>query len=214
VIKNGVFFVSVVNHNQVKSSTWDPHSYRPNNIGACLADYATISRVKGSSDRYPAPFSPLEYRHIPKGKYLTFMLDFHQTQVYQRLPRVGEQKLLIGTMRAYLRNILVTPRAEWIGFESPLYFPVKSEFVSVIPKDECVYFWWAYLQSSSFLKTLPLGSGGTRPRLHENALLETPVSVPSLEIRRTVHDDLIDFAELEWYGYMKRKRIIDSYDLS
>ena len=104
--------------------------------------------------------------------------------------------MLFGTMRAYLGNVVVTPQAKWIGEESTFVFAVKSEFLQIIPKDGLVYFWWAYLQSQSFLHSLPIGSGGTRPRLHSSGLAQTPVEVPSKDVREKIHTELYDFAPI------------------
>jgi hypothetical protein len=237
--KKGAFFISIVEHAQFTPSVWDPYLYRANGLGKSLGDYVAVTKPRRDQDAvsYPSPFRPIEYRHIPKGKYLTFVLEFCQDNSYPRgtmlgqqllfdtmrdcyrdnlrskYPMVGERQLLFGTMRAYLGNVLVTPEAKWLNCRSPLFFPVKSEFVCVAPKDNCTYFWWAYLQSQDLLAGLPLGSGGTRPRLHEEALLQTPVKVPELETRLVTHEKLRECAEREWEEYIRRMQIINSVNL-
>ena len=59
-----------------------------------------------------------------------------------------------------------------------------------MPRDELVYFWWAYLRAANFLAALPAGGGGTRPRLQADVLAATAVNVPDLEKRATVHNQL------------------------
>lgn len=122
---------------------------------------------------------------------------------------VGEGALLLGTMRAYLGNVVVTPLAEWIGEASPLVFAVKSEFVQIVPKDGLVYFWWAYLQSQSFLHSLPIGTGGTRPRLQGDALAQTPVEVPNRDIREKINGEFHDFAAILWSQYITTERLLE-----
>ena len=141
------------------------------------------------------------------------MMESLRNLCNSKYPMVGEQELLFGTMRAYLGNVLVTPKAEWIGCRGPLFFPVKSEFVCVEPDDNCVYFWWAFLRSSDLLSNLPLGSGGTRPRLRRESFLQTPVKVPGLETRRAIHERLKECAEREWKEYVTRMQIMDSLNL-
>lgn len=211
--KNGVFFISIVK--KYIPSIWDPSYYRANGQHSCLGDYVTVTKIssKHIDIKYSSLFDPIEYRHIPSGKYMTFMLEYRQDGANIKYPMIGEQQILMGTMRAYLGNILVTPMAEWIGCKSPLFFPVKSEFVTIITKDDCAYFWWAYLRSPNFLSNLPQGSGGTRPRMHEDALLQTPVSVPDVEIRKAAQERLKECAEHEWRGYIKRINIIKSMNL-
>ncbi|HKP11020.1 MAG TPA: hypothetical protein VJZ91_02880, partial [Blastocatellia bacterium] len=120
-----------------------------------------------------------------------------------------EHELLLGTMRAYLGNIIVTPRAAWLGRKGPLSFAVKSEFVRVAPRDGLVYFWWAYLRSAAFLARLPAGSGGTRPRLQPDALAAACVNVPELEKRAAIHARLAECAAREWRETLRRRAVLD-----
>jgi restriction endonuclease S subunit len=113
-------------------------------------------------------------------------------------------------MRAYLGNVLVTPRASWIGEKPPVVYAVKSEFLQIIPKDGFVYFWWAYLQSQSFLHSLPIGTGGTRPRLNQSSLAQTPIEVPLREVRERIHKQIESFAERFWAEYVRTERLIES----
>ena len=127
----------------------------------------------------------------------------------ESVPELREGVLLFGTMRAYIGNVVVTPVADWIGERSPFVFAVKSEFVQVVPKDGLVYFWWAYLQSQPFLHSLPLGTGGTRPRLHASALAQTPVAVPTRDVRERLHAQLQDFAVSLWSQYVATERLLE-----
>ncbi|MBI3979553.1 MAG: hypothetical protein HY331_15325 [Chloroflexi bacterium] len=212
--KNGTFFVSVVESSQIAPSVWDPYHYRYDAARETLSQYAVVMKLGSGYEilLYRSLFHPIEYRHIPGGRYLSFFLEPSLGAQQAAYPTIGEQQLLFGTMRAYLGNVVVTPKAEWIGLEGPLFLPVKSEFVRVAPHDNCTYFWWAYLQSEAFLRNLPLGSGGTRPRLHKEALLRTPVRVPELERRRAIHDQLLECAEWEWKVYHARTRVLSSVD--
>jgi len=151
----------------------------------------------------PVRFEPIEYRDVPGGAYLSFVLRRKEQIAASGFPTVGERNLLFGTMRAYLGNVIVTPRAEWISETSPLRFQVKSEFVLVTPHDDLTYFWLAYLRSNHFLSHLPLGHGGTRPRLQPKALAETPVAVPEIHVRRQINNELERLAKSEWLTYFK-----------
>lgn len=197
--KNGKTFISVVSADGFISSVWDPSVYRRNGQSHTLSHFVTIQKVRVSSvSLHSLPFRPIEYRDIPRGDYLSFMLEPPFSQPSSNLPVVGTGELLFGTMRAYLGNIIVTPLAGWVNQKSPLYFQVKSEFVVVSPRDELPYFWLAYMRSKHFLENLPLGSGGTRPRLQPKTLGQTPIKVPALSIRKEIHDKLQNLAKSEW----------------
>jgi hypothetical protein len=151
----------------------------------------------------------LEYRHIARGHVPAFTLEPLGGGLQTSFPDVGEGVLLFGTMRAYLGNVVVTPLADWIGERSPFIFAVKSEFVQIVPKDGLVYFWWAYLQAESFLHSLPLGTGGTRPRLHASALAQTPIEVPTRDVRERLHAQLQGFAASLWSQYVATERLLE-----
>ena len=160
--------------------------------------------------RHAFKFAPLEYRHIGRGHLPAFTLESSGGGLQTTCHGVGEGALLFGTMRAYLGNVVVTPRADWIGEQSPFVFAVKSEFVQVVPKDGLVYFWWAYLQSQSFLHSLPIGTGGTRPRLHASLLSQTPVEVPTKGVRERLHTQIEAFAASLWSHYMTTERLLEN----
>jgi hypothetical protein len=207
--KNGLFFARTVKRESFVSSVWDPYFYRQNGLKKKLQDYADVTKPLSNRELESLLFGPIEYRHIPRGDYLTFRIEprsNHDT----RWPSVGEQQLLFGTMRAYLGNVVATPKAEWLGLNPPLFFGVKSEFLQITPKDSYLYFWWAYLRSSAFLRNLPLGGGGTRPRLHKDGLLATPVSVPDADKRKSIHQKLEDYAEREWKESIGKAEILRS----
>src|SRR5262249_29881745 len=142
------------------------------------------------------PFRPIEYRDILGGECLSFTLEKGEDSNSQLV--VEENTLLFGTMRAYLGNIIITPLAEWINQKAPLYFSVKSEFFAVYPFDELHYFWLVYFRSKKFTESLPVGSGGTRPRLTIDAFGQTPVDVPDLEKRKHIHEQIRQLARVEW----------------
>jgi hypothetical protein len=202
--KNGKYFFSLVAKPDYIQSVWDPHVYRRNGSKRALSEFATVSKppIKRILGEHTA-FQPIEYRDIPEGDYLSFALKTQPRHSKSALPVVGENALLFGTMRAYLGNIIVTPMAQWIDENSPIHFPVKSEFVLVTPNDDLPYFWLAYFRSQHFLNNLPLGSGGTRPRLSPESLAQTPVSVPPLTTRASIHNRLKELAISEWRNYRK-----------
>lgn len=197
--KNGAFFAAIVRGDQFISSVWDPYVYRRDTARQALSHFVTIRKPTAATHlNHPTRYRPIEYRDIPHGDYLSFSLEPADGSKEKNLPMVGESALLFGTMRAYLGNALVTPAAQWIGQQSPINFEIKSEFVAVCPHDDLVYFWLAYLRSKQFLENLPLGSGGTRPRLQPSALERTPVTLPSLSDRQRIHCELQTLAQTEW----------------
>jgi hypothetical protein len=195
----GKIFISAVGPGDFIPTVWDPAAYRRDGRRHTLSDFAAIRRVSSASVE-PArlPFGPLEYRDLPHGYYLSFALRPRDGRVWRSRPVVGEGELLFGTMRAYLGNVVVTPLAEWLAQKPPIYFHVKSEFVVVVPRDGLPYFWLAYLRSQDFLDNLPLGSGGTRPRLQTNTLGRMPVKVLPLKARKAMHEELKALARKEW----------------
>lgn len=173
-----------------------------------LGDYASVARV--SKDKTSLPLhQAIEYRDIPKGNYLTFNLENLLSREKSKYPTVGEGDLLFGTMRAYLGNVLVTPKSKWLGLDTPLAFSVKAEFVHIAPFDKLTYFWWAYLRSPLLLELLPVGSGGTRPRLQPEALLRTPLQIPDLSARTEIHSTLENYAREEWRYYILKKQLLE-----
>lgn len=209
--KNGTFFLSVKPADSLQSGVWNPYAYREEMQSETLEHFVSVQKVQGRSPRLSASkFSPIEYRHIHRGTVPVFTLEVASGMPVERTAAVGESCLLFGTMRAYLGNALVTPKAAWLGEASPLFFPVKSEFVHIAPKDGLLYFWWAFLQSPKFLQSLPVGSGGTRPRLDRELLLRTPVEVPVQSVREKIHRCLCDCAERAWHDYIEVEQLLNS----
>lgn len=208
--KNGKLFISMIDSDQFLPSVWDPYSYRQNHASQTLSDFAEIHKITNSTGKNrPSPFQPIEYKDIPHGNYLSFTLERNSACSRPKLPTVGEQELLFGTMRAYLGNILVTPMAEWLNHLSPLHFFIKSEFVVVSPHDKLFYFWFSYMRSKTFLQNLPIGTGGTRPRLEADVLGKTPVTIPALEMRTQINHQLKLFAQEEWTSCLKIEAMMD-----
>jgi hypothetical protein len=208
--KNGTFFISIVDNNKKRGGIWDPFYYRSLDRNENLGNYMKIDTIQ---IKRKSPFLPIEYRDIPKGKYLSFPLQISQEGFVSSSHIASEEALLFGTLRAYLGNVIVTPKADWLGIRSPLFFPYKSEFVRLIPKDDnYYYFWWAYLRTSGFLSNLSLGSGDTRPRLHKESLLLTPVAVPEHNVRKIIHQKLMQCAEIEWREFIRKKDILAVLD--
>jgi hypothetical protein len=209
--KNGSFFLSIVDRASLKPAIWDPYSYREKKQAQTLGYFASVQSLKARAlPRHGFNFAPLEYRHLGRGHVPAFILESSGGGLQSSCHGVGESALLFGTMRAYLGNVVVTPRAEWIGERSPFVFAVKSEFVQVVPKDGLVYFWWAYLQTQSFLHSLPIGSGGTRPRLHASSLSQTPIEVPTKDTREKIHAQIQAFAASLWSQYMATERLLEN----
>ena len=209
--KNGSFFLSIVDQASLRPGIWDPYAYREKKQTHTLGYFASVQPLKVLAlPRHAFNFAPLEYRHIGRGHLPAFVLESSNGGLQSSCRGVGEGALLFGTMRAYLGNVVVTPRAQWIGEKSPFVFAVKSEFVQVVPKDRLVYFWWAYLQTQSFLQSLPIGTGGTRPRLHASSLSQTPVEVPTEDTRERIHAQIEAFAAGLWSQYMTTERLLEN----
>jgi hypothetical protein len=208
--KRGTAFVLIVEDWQRQPAVWEPHAYRGAEPSGRLSDYVEVRRLRRASSGLPPPFRAIEYSDISPGDHLTFTLEDNPRKASLNFAFVGEQELLFGTMRAYLGNIIVTPRADWLELKGPLAFAVKSEFVRLVPRDGMVYFWWAYLRSAMFLTKLPTGSGGTRPRLQPEALAAATVKVPAIEQRTFINEQLEACAAREWREMQRRRAIIDS----
>jgi hypothetical protein len=207
--KNGFTFVSIVETAKIESGVWNPYHYKENLSGTTLSDYVSVQKIENhKQDILFCDFAPIEYKNIPNGAFLTFSLDENRFQT-GRYSVVGEQILLFGTMRAYLGNVLVTPKADWIDKTNPLFYPINAEFVHIIPTDNLVYFWWSYLKSPTFLNLLPTGSGGTRPRISAENLAQIPVTIPSLEERSEINVQLLNLAENAWRNFNHCKKIIN-----
>jgi restriction endonuclease S subunit len=209
--KNGFTFVSIVETCKIETGVWNPYYYKENHIGYSLSDFAIVQKIENhKQDISLCEFAPIEYKNIPKGELLTFSLEDNNLNE-GRYSVIGEQVLLFGTMRAYLGNVLVTPKSEWIGKISPTFYPINSEFVNVIPNDNLMYFWWSYLKSPHFLNQMPTGSGGTRPRISAESLAHTPVSVPAIEVRIEINNLLLDLAQQAWGIFSNCKKIIKNH---
>lgn len=209
--KNGTFFLSVMPADSLRAGVWNPYAYREEMQSETLEHFASVQKLQGRSYRVAAlKYSPIEYRHINRGTIPVFTLESACGTPFERVPVVGEGCLLFGTMRAYLGNALVTPKASWLRETAPIFFPVKSEFVHVTPKDGLTYFWWVFLQSPRFLQSLPIGSGGTRPRLDRDLLLRTPVEVPIKTVREKIHRCLSACAERAWRDYVEAEDLLNS----
>ena len=184
---------------EVGRGIWDPHAYiHANATQDRMGSFVKAKRPPTSVGRGVPIALPIEYKHIPPGGALTY--DLVRGEPGRKSASVPAGSLLFGTMRAYLGNVAVTPEPAWIGLDPgvDLVFPVKSEFLWVQPDDGLVYFWWAFLRSRAFLGGLPLGGGGTRPRLTAEDLLRIPVSVPVIEERTSLNEELRDLAAQHW----------------
>src|ERR1051326_4454367 len=210
--KNGTYFLSVTDRTALQAGVWDPYAYRDKRQSELLGHFATVSKIRGGGFRSSSfKYAPIEYRHISRGTIPVFILE-PAIPLFScsKTEAVGENCLLFGTMRAYLGNALVTPKAAWIWEKNPFFYAVKSEFVQVIPKDGLLYFWWAFLQTPAFLQGLPIGTGGTRPRLDPASLLQTPVEIPLRSVREKIHHQLLRYAEVAWKEYVNAEQLLVS----
>lgn len=204
---NGEPIIIFLQRNEHMSGSWDPYLYR-GELESMLSKYIDVEEIKRYNKKYiSSNFKPIEYKDIAKGNYLTFNLVYTKEKVVNK-NFIPEATLLFGTMRAYLGNVLVTPQATWLNLENHIFFPVKSEFVVIKPKDNLIYFWWAYLKSPEFLKKLPIGGGKTRPRLHIETLIQTPADIPPLPIRTEINNHLKDLAEKEWSVQITKENLL------
>src|SRR4249919_33363 len=110
--KNGTFFLSVVEADVLQPGVWDPYAYREQMPSETLEHFASVQRVQGRSHPITGfKYAPIEYRHIHRGTIPVFMLELESGMPVERVSVAGEGCLLFGTMRAYLGNALVTPKA-------------------------------------------------------------------------------------------------------
>jgi restriction endonuclease S subunit len=209
-MKNGLAFTSIINAEDFKPGVWDPFYYRACNAENKLSNYVEIRR--GFSYRYPLSsfkFLPIEYKDIFPGNHLTFNLKLNdKVRTSERVNAVPEDTLLFGTMRAYLGNVIVTPKSSWLN-EETVWFSTNSEFCEIIPLDGLKYFWLIFLKSMQFKNNLPTGTGGTRPRVNTDQLYQIPVIVPELEERRKIDSEIKLIAEKMWVEQTLLSRIIE-----
>lgn len=212
-MKNGHTYITLVNSQEFISGLWNPYSYRHTESENRLSDFAIVKRVDGRKKINTPTHAPIEYRDLPSGMFFTFSVSAEKQPANKvKYPSVGEQALLFGTMRAYLGNVVVTPKGDWIN-EDNVSFAVKSEFVQVLPFDGLVYFWWSYLKSSDFLGMMPTGDGGTRPRASADALSGIPVTVPPLTVREEINQQLLDLAEKAWANHIRCLGIVSGSNI-
>ncbi len=152
--------------------------------------------------------TPIEYKHIPKGDLLTFTLEDKNLHSKGKYSFVDENTLLFGTMRAYLGNACVTPIGNWIQKRKGIKFAVNSEFVKIQPFDNLKYFWWAYVKSDMFLREMPTGSGGTRPRVSPDLIKDIRVNVPAEKERKKINESLKNLAQSAWSNYIQGKEVL------
>lgn len=205
--KNGITFSSVVDYNELIPGTWDPFYYKTNFSKNALGNYVEVSKqfnTKFAINTFE--YSPIEYRDIPQGNSVVFNLNKNYDTGLNRCFAVPENTLLLGTMRAYLGNIIVTPKSTWIS-KRKIWFPINSEFCEIVPQDDLKYFWWAFLKSPSFLNNLPTGTGGTRPRVTAEQLNRIPVLLPKFEERQRINSSIEAIAKRMWEDQISLQEI-------
>lgn len=209
--KNGFTFVTIHASEKITSGVWNPYNYKysQDNDLQPFSDYAEILKVNGKKGEMKFfDYTPIEYKHIPKGDLLTFMLEEKNTHSKGKYSFVDEGTLLFGTMRAYLGNACVTPFGNWINNRNGIKYAVKSEFVKILPYDNLKYFWWAYVKSDLFLREMPTGSGGTRPRVSSELIKGIRVNVPSEKERYEINESLKKLAQSAWSNYVHGKEVL------
>lgn len=208
--KNGSTFVSILSAGKLQSGVWNPYNYKyTDSYSTPLSDYATIKKVVGAKRhiRY-FDYAPIEYKHIPKGDLVNFILEEKPKDIKGNFLFVAIDTLIFGTMRAYLGNACVTPLGNWIDKPDNFKYAINSEFVEIDPFDGFKYFWWAYVKSRSFLEELPTGSGGTRPRVSPELLENIHVNVPDENERFEINEKVKILAKSSWEIYIENKRIL------
>lgn len=209
--KNGTTFIAIHTSDKMTSGIWNPYNYKygQDNDMQPFSDYADIVKVNGKKGEMNFfDYVPIEYKHIPKGDLLTFTLENKTIDHKGKYSFVDENILLFGTMRAYLGNACITPVSEWINKSKGIKFAVNSEFVKILPFDNLKYFWWAYVKSESFLREMPTGSGGTRPRVSPDLIRNIRVNVPSEEERYEINESLKTLAQNAWSNYVRSKEVL------
>ena len=128
-MKNGTSFTKVIDYNCFINGIWDPYYYKNSSSKNRLDKYVDFS--KNFSYKYPLKsfkFLPIEYKNIPKGNFLTFELNRNTFETdNSKYYAVPENTLLLGTMRAYLGNIIVTPKSVWLN-QRNIWFPIKCRW--------------------------------------------------------------------------------------
>lgn len=208
--KNGITFSAIVDSDHFISGTWDPFFYKNKPTQNTLDKFVEINKqfnYKFSINTFK--YSPIEYKDIPRGNSLVFNLNRNSEDHFTKCFAVPENTLLMGTMRAYLGNIIITPRSEWLS-EKKTWFAINSEFCEIAPNDNLKYYWWAFLKSSVFLNNLPTGTGGTRPRVAVEQLSRIPILVPDLEERTEINESIENIAKRLWKDQMHLSEFIDS----
>jgi len=209
--KNGFTFITIHPAAKLLPGVWNPYNYKycEKEDSRPFSDFAEIQKVNRKKiDVKHFEYAPIEYKHIPKGDLLTFTLEEKSENLKGKYSYVIENTLLFGTMRAYLGNACITPYGEWITKTRNLKFAVNSEFSAIFPFDNFKYFWWAYVKSFNFLKEMPTGSGGTRPRVSSELLSEVRVNVPSKIERQIINETLKSIAQASWANYIEGKNVL------
>jgi len=208
--KNGSTFVTIQTPDNITSGIWNPYNYKYSKDDDLLpfSDYAEILKVNGKKAEIKYfDYIPIEYKHIPKGDFLTFSLKEKLANMKGKYSFVEEETLLFGTMRAYLGNACITPIGKWLNKNKKIKFAINSEFVKIQPYDNLKYFWWAYIKSEMFLREMPTGSGGTRPRVSTDLLEKIRINVPSEKKRHKINNSIKSLTQNAWSNYIKSKDI-------
>lgn len=208
--KNGFTFITIHASDRITPGVWNPYNYKygQDNDLQPFSEYADILKVNGKKGETKFfDYAPIEYKHIPKGDLLTFTLEDKSLPNKGKHFFVDEDTLLFGTMRAYLGNACVTPMGDWINQRRGIKFAVNSEFVKILPFDNLKYFWWAYVKSEAFLREMPTGSGGTRPRVGLDLIKNIRVNVPNEKERFKINEKLKTLAQNSWSNYVQGKEV-------
>jgi len=209
--KNGFTFITIHSSDKITSGVWNPYNYKysQDNELQPFSDFAEILKVNGKKGEMKFfDYRPIEYKHIPKGDLLTFTLEEKSVDSQGKYSFVEEDTLLFGTMRAYLGNACVTPFGNWIKKGKGIKFAINSEFVKIQPFDNLKYFWWAYVKSDLFLREMPTGSGGTRPRVSPDLIKDIRINVPAEKERCKINESLKKLTQSAWSNYVQSKEVL------
>lgn len=99
-----------------ENGIWNPFHYRNSDASEALNKNLTISKIAQQGNVKHLKYAPIEYKDIPRGNIIGFNLLKQSLSPNKKLPIVPNETLLFGTMRAYLGNVLVTPKSDWLSF--------------------------------------------------------------------------------------------------
>ena len=212
-MKNGVFTTTMVTGQTWVSGNWSINYYMGLMADNTMSDFGEFTKPRSvkSMVKYTRE---IEYSDILDSSRFSIKLDTTDSENEYAGKVAPPLSILIGSMRPYLGNILVVPKAEWFGFDQDYLFPIKSEFLIFEPSDGLTWYWYWYLNSENFLGRLPVGSGDTRPRLNPSEAGMIPAAPDSLESRKKLNGIIRDLYNREWELMIEIKEKTGKFRLS